>query len=110
MKHTLSNSCEWLVLIVSDVCSVQGCQWEVIKKVELHYFCGKLVCGPQVKSPKAKGPKTEASTVPRDRNRSLYSVKNFLLQFTQISEVDILEKKKRFPQFRRRLASLCVSV
>ena len=56
-------------------------------------FCGKLVCVAQVQGP--TGAKTEASKGLGDRNRSLYSVRNYLLKFRQISEVYILLQKTR---------------
>ena len=37
----------------------------------------------------SKGAKTEAPNRLRERNMSLYSVRNYLLGFRQISEIDI---------------------
>ena len=56
----------------------QGCQWEVINNAELHFvisLCMRNTCA----SP--EGAKTEAPKVLRERNMSLYSVRNYLLRF-----------------------------
>ena len=54
-------------------------------------FCGKPVCVAQVQC--LKGAKTEDPKRLRERNMSLYSVRNYLLGFRLISEVDILVQK-----------------
>ena len=51
-------------------------------------FCGKPVCVAHVQCPKEA--KTHAPKVLRERNMSLYNVRNYLLEFRRISEVDIL--------------------
>ena len=65
-------------------------------------FCGKPVCVGDVQCP--KGAMTEAPKGLRERNMSLYSVRNYLLGYRRTSEVDILVKKH--PYFHGRLASL----
>ena len=55
-------------------------------------FCGKPVCVGDVQCP--KGAMTEAQKGLRERNMSLYSVRNYLLGFRQISRVNILVQKK----------------
>ena len=56
-------------------------------------FCGKPVCV-DVQCPKGAMP--EAQKGLRERNMSLYSVRNYLLGFRRISGVNILVQKKDF--------------
>ena len=76
----------------SEVLNIQGCQWEVIKKSR-PTFCGKpvCVCVGDVQCP--KGAMTEAQKGLRERNMSLYSIRNYLLGFRRISGVNILVQK-----------------
>ena len=69
----------------------QGCQWELIKKAELHLVVS--LCVGVVQCP--KGAMTEAQKGLRERNMSLYSVRNYLLGFSRISGVNISVEKKR---------------
>ena len=60
-------------------------------------FCGEPVCVAHVQG--TKGSKIEAPKRLRERNMFLYSVRNYLLEVRQISEVDILVQKKNvFPR------------
>ena len=70
---------------------------------ELH-FVGSLCVQSTCAMP--EGAKTEAPKGLRERNMSLYNVRNYHLRFRRISEVDVLVQKFGFPQFPRRLAFL----
>ena len=73
------------------------------KKAELHFVIS--LCVGDVQCP--KGAMTEAQKGLRERNMSLYSVRNYLLGFRRISGVNLLVQKNRgFPPFGGRLASL----
>ena len=64
-------------------------------------FCGKPLCVGDVQCP--KGVMTEAQKGLRERNMSLYSVRNYLLGFRQISGVNILVQKKRISAVQRKI-------
>ena len=74
------------------------------KKAELHFVHMVSLCVGDVQCP--KGAMTEAQQGLRERNMSLYSVRNVLLRFRRISGVNILVQKNGFPPFGERLASL----
>ena len=59
------------------LCYTQGCQWEVITKAELHFVVS--LCVGDVQCP--KGAMTEVQRGLRERNMSLYNVRNYLLGF-----------------------------
>ena len=86
----------------------QGCQWEVMKKVKLHFvvsMCVRSTCA------MPEGAKTEAPKGLRERNMSLY---NFIvsgsissdLEESQCSVYILVQKNADFLRFRGRLASL----
>ena len=74
------------------------------KKAELHFVVSLCVCVGDVQCP--KGAMTESQKGLRDRNMSLYSVRNYLIGFRRISGVNILVQKWGFQPFGGRLASL----
>ena len=82
---------------------VQGCQWEVIKRGggKLHFVVSLCVCVGDVQCP--KGAMTEAQKGLRERNMSLYSVRNYLLRFRRISRVNISVQKKRISAIQQKI-------
>ena len=89
--------CRFLLLLVIFVCYFSGMPMGSHKKNGTT-FCGKPVCVGDVQCP--KGAMTEAQKGLRERNMSLYSVRNYHLGFRRISGVNILVQKKRISTVR----------
>ena len=86
---------KYLKMVVT--CISQECQREVVKSNTT--FCGKPVCVGDVQCP--KGAMTEAQKGLRERNMSLYSVRNYLLGFRRIKSKHV-GAKKRISAIRRK--------
>ena len=71
---------------------LQGCQWEVIKKPELHFVVSLCVCIGDVQYP--KGAMTEAQKRLRERNMSLYIASEIIPSDLDQSQESINAKKQ----------------
>ena len=70
------------------------------KKAELHFVVSLCVCVGDVQCPRGHDISPKGL---RERNMSLYSVRNYLLRFRRISGVNILVQIKRISAIRRKI-------